>query len=143
MMNQQMHWPNLGHPTSLSLPGGGAFYSERLAQTLRIAATTVEEREQEVERMVVAKVRECLTSRLQPATRKVWRDLEAAVAFHGLKITDFLSERTFYRRVAKERARLRDERRIRRLQRQRSNGGSGSSGTTPRPLLFDFPTNLP
>ncbi|MBX5183391.1 hypothetical protein HJB88_12165 [Rhizobium sp. NZLR5] len=111
MMAKSMQWPYHGVAKSLCLPGESPLRSEGLVRDLRLALTTPDERKREVERMVAEKVSECLTSMLRPTTRLVWLHLKAEVAFQGLRIEDFLSDRTFYRRVAKERARMNHARR--------------------------------
>ncbi|WP_032992173.1 hypothetical protein [Rhizobium leguminosarum] len=105
-MRKSKSSPHCGVPKFLSVPSGHPFRSEELARRLCFALLTPAECAVEVAAMVANKALECLTSRQSPTIRHAWLDLEAEVALGGLKVESFLSDRTFYRRVAERRARM-------------------------------------
>ncbi|MGO8532056.1 hypothetical protein ACC756_17095 [Rhizobium ruizarguesonis] len=132
-MIKSKQWPYHGVPKSLCRTGESPLCSEGLVRDLRLALATPDERKREVERMVAEKVAERLTSMLRPTTRQVWLDLTAEVAFQGLRLEDFLSDRTFYRRVGKARAR---ENHARKEAKLRSHGGAAAFDAKVRRIVM-------
>ncbi|MGR9408159.1 hypothetical protein ACU8MI_16665 [Rhizobium leguminosarum] len=85
-------------------PDGSLIRDGALSSELLLTAIAAWNR-QEAKRSVVEAVDLRLSSPLRPTTREVW--LRLVGAFYELELPAFISERTFYRRVAEERARRR------------------------------------